>query len=40
MLRTSTIVTVTMGAESYRHGKVYEFRNGEVIESGPEYAAG
>jgi len=38
-LGAAAIVTVTMGAESYRNGKVYEFQGGEVVESGPEYAA-
>jgi len=39
-LGAAAIVTVTMGAESYRNGKVYEWDAGEgkPVESGPAYA--
>ena len=38
-LGAAAIVTVTMGAESYRYGKVYEVQDGKkVVQSGPDYA--
>jgi predicted dehydrogenase len=40
-LGAAAIVTITMGAESYRNGKVYEWdaEKGQVKESGTEYAS-
>ena len=40
-LGAAAIVTITMGAESYRNGKVYEWdeEKGQVKDSGKEYAA-
>jgi hypothetical protein len=41
-LGAAAIVTITMGAESYRTGKVLEWdaAAGKVVESGPGYARG
>ncbi len=37
-LGAAAITTITMGAESYRQGKVFEWQGGEVVESNDSYA--
>lgn len=39
-LGAAAVVTVNLAAESYRQGKIFEWHEGHMIESGPGYAHG